>query len=328
MSDFPTYVAPPWLQNGHWQTIWPSLFRHIKAKDLGVEEERMELADGDFLDVDWYRRGNKRLAIIGHGLEGNSRRCYVVGMARCLLQAGWDVLAWNCRACGREVNRKLILYHSGKSDDLDQVVRYADKQGYDSLVLVGSSMGGNLILKYLGEPTYRPHLKSLKAAVTYSVPCDLQASCEVLDKKENRLYTKRFLRKLRKKLRQKAEQFPDEVDLKSIKNVRSFIEFDDQFTAPWHGFSDALDYHTKASCKQFIRGIKIPTLIFNAKNDPFLDDSCHPIEEAKANPNVTFELLEEGGHVGFSCRHPDGHYWSELRTLAFIEAHVPASDNC
>ncbi|MBN2069420.1 MAG: alpha/beta fold hydrolase [Opitutales bacterium] len=301
------------------QTIWPNLFRRIDAVVCGRQRARLSLPDGDFLDVDCYRTRASRVAIVGHGLEGNSCRTYVLGMVRCLLRHGWDVIAWNCRGCSGEVNRSLRMYHSGATEDLHQVVFYAAALGYESMALVGSSMGGNLILKYLGERKFSIP-PSLKGAVAYSVPCDLAGSSRKLSERGNGFYSKRFLRKLEQKLRIKALSFPDQIDLSRLSSIKTLAGFDDCYTAPLHGFSGSHEYYQQCSSKQFIPSIEVPTLIFNSLNDPFLSESCHPVDEAAGNLVVTLELLAEGGHVGFvGCGDAQGAYWSELRTAHFLQ---------
>jgi len=316
---YPPYQAPFFLRGGHMQTIWPNLFRRVDVVTCKRQGERLFLPDGDFLDTDCYRSGASRVAIVGHGLEGNSSRTYVLGMVRCLLRHGWDVLAWNCRGCSGEVNRALRMYHSGATEDLHQVVAYGAALGYDTIALVGSSMGGNLILKYLGEGRF-PIPPALKGAVAYSVPCDLAGSSNKLSERENGLYSNRFLRKLKQKLRIKALSFPDQIDLDRLSSIKTLAEFDDSYTAPLHGFSNGREYYRQCSCKQYISYIKVPTLIFNSLNDPFLSESCHPVDEAAVNPMVTLELQREGGHVGFvGSGDAQGAYWSELRAAHFLK---------
>lgn len=255
-----------------------------------MARERLELADGDFLDLDWCIRGGGRLAVLCHGLEGSSRDHYMRGMTRALGARGWDVLAWNYRGCGGEPNRLLSSYHSGKTDDLDAVIRHAlTTRDHRTIDLVGFSLGGNLILKYLGESPGRTD-RRLRRAVVFSVPCDLACSAGALSKWRNRLYMGRFLRALTEKLAEKDRRFPGRIDLSGLEKMSTFAEFDDRFTAPLHGFQSALDYWSRSSSRQFLNALSVPTLLVNAANDPFLGPRCYPFAEAEANPRLFLEV--------------------------------------
>jgi uncharacterized protein len=303
------YRAPWWLPGGHLQTIVPSLFRRVPV--VTAERERLELEDGDFLDLAWSGKTSKRLAILSHGLEGNCDAAYIQGMARALVREGYDALAWNFRGCGTEPNRLLSFYHSGATEDLDAVIRHAlAVHPAETIDLVGFSLGGNLTLKYLGEERVRS--EKIRRTVAFSVPCDLADSSAKLSEPGNRIYMTRFLRSLREKLRVKDGIFPGELDLGDLWNVRNFLEFDDRFTAPLHGFKDANDYWTRSSCRQFLPAIRIPTLLVNAVNDPFLGERCYPREEAEGSEWFYLEMPEEGGHMGFS------RFWATSRALDFV----------
>lgn len=301
------------LLSGHLQTIVPAFWRRVLCPE--PELERVEMADGDFLDLDWYRRGSDRLAVLSHGLEGCSRAGYMRGMAAALFGAGWDVLAWNFRSCSGRMNRLPRFYHSGDTADLAFLIRRA-APAYASLSLVGFSLGGNIMLKYLGErPSDVPAV--VKGAVAFSVPCDLASSAGRLDQPANRLYTRRFLRSLQRKVREKAAALPGAIDPAGVGRIRTFREFDDRYTAPMHGFLDADDYWRQSSSRQFLQNIRVPTLLINARNDPFLAPECFPWEEARESEAFHFEAPLSGGHVGFPSF--GGVLWSEARTLAFLE---------
>ncbi|RMF60073.1 MAG: alpha/beta fold hydrolase, partial [Calditrichaeota bacterium] len=273
------FHPPVILRNGHIQTIYPSLFR--KVYGVQYQRERLETPDGDFLDLDWSIKGNKRLVILSHGLEGNTYRAYMLGMVKALNTAGWDALAWNFRGCSGEPNRLVRSYHSGDTDDLETVIHHAQaKRQWDQIALIGFSMGGNITLKYLGERE-KNHPKEIAGVVTLSVPVDLESSAYQLARGVNRIYMIRFLRMLRKKIQIKSQLFPDLISLDGFEQIKSFKEFDDRYTAPIHGFKDAKDYWTQSSSKQFIPSITVPTLLINAKNDPFLSPECYPIHEAE-----------------------------------------------
>jgi hypothetical protein len=304
------YRPALWCRNGHVNTLYSGLLRAVEVP--AYRRQRAETPDGDFLDADWLRDGNSRLAIISHGLEGNSHRVYVSGMALALSRAGWDVLAWNYRGCSGEPNRKLISYHSGFTEDLDWVVQRSAKH-YQKLALVGFSLGGNITAKYLGEKGADTPVH--KAAVL-SVPCDLAGSSEALTHWSARPYMARFMTSLRAKIRAKAELFPDDVRVDGLDDMRTFAEFDNAYTAPINGFRDAEDYWAQASCKQYLPAIKIPTLMVNAEDDPFLSPSCYPHAEAEGNPHLTLMTPRWGGHVGFAEAY--GSFWSERIVANFL----------
>ena len=311
------YKAPLFLQNGHIQSIYPTLFRKF---DTGFyERERIFTPDDDFLDIDWSRAGSNRLAIISHGLEGNSHRNYVVGMVKMLNRNGWDALAWNYRSCSGEMNRRLRFYNSGTIDDLEVVIEHAAKiESYKEIVLIGFSMGGNLSLLYLGNKGSRIDSKIVRSVV-FSVPCDLKASTRELAKFKNRIYMGRFLKTLHQKIRTKMKLMPGQINDDNYHLIKNFKDYDDRYTAPLHGFNNAEDYWSKCSSNRFIPEIKIPTLIVNARNDPFIADGCYPVNETSDSKCVYLETPRSGGHVGFMQFKRDKSYWSEERTIEFLK---------
>ncbi len=308
------YTPPPFFKNGQLQTIFPPLFR--KVTSVHYKRQRINTPDKDFIDIDWSRKGYKKLAIVSHGLEGNTHRAYVKGMVKALNDSGWDVLAWNYRSCSGEPNRQLRSYHNGVTDDFGVVIEHAKTAHvWNQIALVGFSLGGNLSLLYLGRESVDPLIKK---AVVFSVPCDLKASSKTLSKPSNLLYMKRFLVMLHKKIKAKMEILPGQINDKNYSKIKDFKGFDDRYTAPIHGFKDAEDYWEKCSSKPHIPKIKIPTLIINAKNDPFLPDACYPIKEVQKNPMVTLRMPESGGHVGFISFNKKSLYWSETQTVEFL----------
>jgi predicted alpha/beta-fold hydrolase len=316
------YQPPFPFFSGHLQTTFPTLFRP-RPKTFPIPE-RLELADGDFLDLDWHRCRNgvsKNLAVISHGLEGNARKKYPLGMARYLTENDWDVICFNFRGCSGEPNRLPRFYHSGVTDDLHTVINHGLVTGhYSQAALIGFSMGGNQTLKYLGEnPALVP--APIKAAVVFSVPCNLADSVEELSKPQNSMYMQYFMQGLREKIRIKAKAFPGLINTDGLQQMKTFIPFDDKYTAPLHGFRDAADYYRQCSSKQFLSSIRIPTLLVQAKDDPFLPKSCYPIEES-VSASLFLEIPENGGHVGFMGKWGDRHYWSERRVLAFLQNFV------
>lgn len=307
------YTPPVGFSNPHLQTIVAGRLRRVDGP--GYTRERIETPDGDFLDLDWARVDVERVVIISHGLEGSAERAYVRGMARALNRHGWDALAWNLRGCSGEPNRQLRLYHSGATDDLDAVVQHA-LQRYDEVALVGFSLGGNLTLKYLGE---QGDAAPVARAVAFSVPVDLAASSAALGRWENGLYMRYFLRSLRGKVRAKAAQFPDAVSTDGLGSISDFRGFDDRYTAPLHGFADAADYWHRSSSRHFLDAIRVPTLLVNAADDPFLAPPCYPTEVARQSEHLTLEVPTHGGHVGFVRFGADGEYWSEQRAAEFLD---------
>lgn len=311
------YSPPHLFSNGHVQTIFPTLFR--KVTGVTYRRERISTPDHDFLDLDWSGAGANRLAIVSHGLEGNSTRSYILGMVRALNMRGWDALAWNFRGCSGEPNRTLRFYHSGATDDMHAVISHVKTlRRYREIVLIGFSMGGNMILKYLGERAGMLDTP-IKRAVAFSVPCDLLSSAERMSTAGNRIYMIRFLRLLHVKIKEKMRAMPGMLSDDGYADIKTFEQFDDRYTAPIHGFENAGDYYRKASCKRFLRDIRTPALLVNAQNDPFLARSCYPVDEASGNPHLFLEIPESGGHVGFVAFNREGEYWSERRALEFIE---------
>ena len=310
------YVSPPLMQNGHVQTVFPTLFRKVRA--VAYTRERIPTPDGDFLDLDWSRNGRRRLAVISHGLEGDSARAYVKGMVRALSLYGWDCLAWNFRGCGGTINRRLKFYHSGSFDDLGTVVDHAAATGdYAEIALMGFSIGGNITLLYLGKN--RTGVNPLvSCAAALSVPCDLISGSEALARPANRIYMQRFLRLLHQKIKTKMAIMPGRLDDTGYAALKNFEDFDNRYTAPINGFRNAADYWRQCSSKPWITAIEIPTLMISAVNDPFLAPNCYPEKEAAANRNVYLEMPASGGHVGFVQFSPDGLYWSERRIAGFF----------
>jgi len=312
-----SYKRPKWLFNGHLETIYPALFRKVT---LGTpERERIKTPDKDFLDLDWYRQNGAHLIIICHGLEGNSSRPYMLGMARLFLEDGYDVMTWNYRGCGNELNQNAIFYHSGATYDLQEVVQHSLKD-YDSVSLVGFSLGGNLVLKYLGEKG--ESIPQLKKGVAVSVPLHLSSSSKKISETENTLYSKRFLRTLKKKVIQKAKEHPEQIPVHFLKNIKTLSDFDDIYTGPLHGFSDAEEYYEINSSINFLKDIRIPTLVLNAQNDPFLSELCFPEKMAKELENVFFEFPKHGGHVGFTPQNSKDPYYSDQRAFEFIRMDI------
>ena len=307
------YTPPFPFKNRHFNTIYSSLFR--KKKSVIFKRKRIETPDNDFLDIDLIENQSKKIVVLCHGLEGSSSSKYIMATASLLSENGYAVAAMNYRFCSGEINRQLITYHSGRTEDLQTVITSL-LPDYDEIYLVGFSLGGNLVLKYNGDGVFLIDPK-IKASVAVSVPVDLYGSAIELQLRQNQLYTWRFLRTLSKKIRLKHKQYPKEVDKELLKKVKKLIDFDEYYTSKLNGFRDAQDYYAKASSKQFLSSIKNPTLLINALDDPFLSASCFPYEEAKKNPYFHLMCPQYGGHVGFISK--GAYYWSELQILNFIK---------
>ena len=271
-----------------------------KIVDFEQKRERIDLPDGDFLDLDWSFSNSttRKVVILIHGLEGNAQRAYISGSAKELNANGYDACAINLRTCSGESNRLYRSYHSGATEDLDAVIQHIlNSKSYSEIFIKGFSLGGNLTLKYLGEDRDIP--KEVKAGMAVSVPCNLYSSCKELLKSKNIPYAIRFKKHLVGKLKQKQKLFPEKITDADIKNVITLKDFDDIYTSRAHGFKDALDYYQKCSCLPFLPKIKTPTLLLNAENDSFLGPECFPYHEAQKNPEFYLEVSKYGGHVGY-----------------------------
>ncbi len=315
------FKPPFFFSNTHLQTIYPALFR--KVKGVNYQREQLELSDGDFLDLDFSKTGSRKLVIVLHGLEGSADRHYVLGMVKRFNLGGWDGLGVNFRGCGGNPNRLARTYHSGASEDLEEIIQYvAGKEEYETIAIIGFSLGGNITLKYIGEQGDRLPAK-VACAVAFSVPVHLESASYELAKWQNKIYMDRFMRSLKTKIKSRESIIGDHVDLTKVYASKSFLDFDQHYTAPVHGFSSAIDYWTKSSALQFLPNIRIPSLLVNAQDDSFLSQQCYPGDVASANENFHFEAPANGGHVGFYVSDQQGFLWSENRAYEFCDALVP-----
>ncbi len=314
----PTYLPSSFGFSGHLETIVPALLRQAK---VNYTRERITLSDGDFIDIDRIINHSNKILILFHGLEGSSASQYIQGFAKHFSALGWDICAMNFRSCSGEMNRKIISYHSGKTDDVAALIqKIAAEKTYHKIALAGFSLGGNVLLKYLSE--YKDTLPStIFAAIGISVPVNLADSAITMSKPENYFYMRRFLKSLGKKMLAKSIQFPGKIKMNQYHQIKTFHEFDNQYTAPIHGFKDANDYYHQCSAIRFLPEIKVPTLLLNAKNDPFLGAECYPNTPIKNHPFVTAEYPKTGGHVGFAQKFRTGIYYSETRAETFFQEH-------
>ena len=312
-SDF---VPAWWLKHPHLQTLWPALCR--ARPNVTLDRERLELADGDFVDLDWTRASTQRIALILHGLEGSSRSHYARGMLAALERRGWRAGVLHFRGCSGSLNRLARNYHSGDTADLAFVVaRIRERWPGAPLAIIGYSLGGNVLLKWLAE---RKQTAPVAAAVAVSVPFSLGAVATRLERGASRIYQWRLLSDLKRKMRRKLKARPLPLSLADVETGTTFWGFDDRVTAPLHGFADAATYYREASCGPTLRDIARPTLIIHALDDPFMVERVIPAANA-LSPQVRIELSQNGGHVGFIGGGVPGRprYWLEERIPRFLD---------
>jgi hypothetical protein len=309
------YRAPLLLTNGHVQTILTPFLRN--GNGVGYARERIKTPDDDFLDLDWATFGRPRIAIVSAGMEGFSTRPYVMGMVRALHGAGWDAVAWNYRGCSGEPNRKLHFYNGGMVEDLHAVVEACLRRGYREIALVGFSLGGNLLLNYLGRrgPDVIPEVTR---AVAISAPVDVADCADQLNTPGGRIYTKLFLASFREKIRAKMKMMPDRLNDDGYEKIRTLQEYDARYTCPHFGFATIPEFYRWVSSRWVLDRVARPTLIINAKNDPFMGPGCYPVEQSRANPHLTLEMPGSGGHLGFITFPRQGAWWTEKRTVEFL----------
>jgi predicted alpha/beta-fold hydrolase len=307
-----------WAPGPHLQTLGARVLR--PAEGPLTVRERLETPDGDFLDVDWAPDpGQGRpIVLVLHGLEGSAQRRYVRNVARQIARAGRWPVALNFRGCSGEPNRAPHFYHSGKTDDPELVIRMLrERYPERRLGALGFSLGGNMLLKLLGERSDGGR-GLVDAAVAISVPYDLAAGCELLERtRMGRFYSGYFLRSLQRKVRMKR-MLREIVDLEAAMGARTIREFDDRVTAPLNGFESAAHYYAESSSVRYLDGIGVPTLMLHAVNDPFLPPDSIPTEQAEANRMLHLALQPEGGHVGFlegTPRSPS--FWAEEESARF-----------
>ncbi len=285
-----------WLRNRHLQTIWPTLF--MSRPKLNVRRERFELADGDFLDLDWIGNGSGPIVVVLHGLMGSLESPYASGIMAQIERQGWRGLFVHFRGCSEEPNRLPRAYHSGDTGDLAEVIQTMHtREPSTPLAAVGYSLGGNALLKWLSETgTDNP----LKAAVAVSVPFEIEQVANSIHRGFSRIYERRLTRCLQGALLKKIDAFGERMPVtrERVQQLDDFWSFDDEVTAPLHGFEDARDYYTKASARQFLPGIRTPALILHAKDDPFMTPDVVPTE-GELSSSTQLEVSEHGGHVGF-----------------------------
>jgi predicted alpha/beta-fold hydrolase len=305
-----TYVAPWWLPGGHLQTIWASLRPPPPAR---FERARWDTPDGDFVDVDFCGPPGGKPVVLFHGLEGSSGSHYARSIAAHAVEYGWRLAIPHFRGCSGEPNRTPRAYHSGDSEEIGFLLNRVSSPG-EKLFAIGISLGGNAMLKWLGEQG-EAGSQVVARAVAVSAPIDLPAAGRALDRGLNRaLYTRMFLSTLKPKSLAKLERFPGIFDAERVRNARTFRVFDDAVTAPLHGFAGVDDYWTRSASGPYLERIRVPTLVLNARNDPFLPEADLLAATSRAAPCVLLEFPRTGGHVGF--HHP----WLARRISEFFQA--------
>lgn len=296
-----------WLKGPHLQTLWPSLLR--RKNKLALRNERLELNDGDFLDLSWVGDNNGPIVLMLHGLNGGINSHYANGLMHAIQQRGWRGVVMHFRGCSGEPNRLARSYHSGETGDVKTVIaELIKREPHTPIFLIGYSLGGNVLLKMLGENKLPP---SVKAAVAVSVPFELAKTADHLNKGFSKIYQWRLVREL---VRMHFNKF----NVKHGK-LHTFWQFDNTVTAPLHGFASAMDYYTQSSSKQYLHQIQLPTLIIHAQNDPFTTQCALPTKD-DVSKLVELEFTADGGHVGFvTGKYPwRPTYWLEQRILQYF----------
>jgi len=306
-------------------TYFNTMYRPFFMKDACTyQRKRITTWDQDFIDLDFSIVGTKTIALLIHGLEGSSASTYMTAAANHLNETGIDTVCFNLRSCSGEDNLQLSTYHSGKTEDVDFVVRYLlENYEYENIIIVGFSLGGNLTLKYLGE--YQQTLSpKIKGAIAVSVPVDITTAEKEMDKLKNKLYVEIFFKTLKNKILEKAFKFPEyNLDKDRLFKATKFKHLEILYTVPVFGFKSPEDYWKKASSKPYLVKIDRPTLLINAKDDTFLSPECYPIKEAMQSNYFFLETPEYGGHVGFiTSFKQQENKWLEQRITRFIEEHI------
>ncbi len=309
------YRPPLLLRNRHLNSVYPVFFRKIKFPQ--TKRERLVLRDGDFVDVDEVMYRHDQAVLLVHGFEGSAQSVYIQAMGNAFLKRKFDVFAMNQRGCSGEANQLFRSYHSGETEDLQEVINHVLSKGYEKLVVVAFSLGANILLKYLGEKgSEAPN--QIKTTVAISAPCDLNKAEEALSP----VYAYWFLKSLLPKIREKMQRFPDNPLGKTVPRITSIREFDDFYTAPVHGFKDVDDYYQKCSSIHFLKNIEVPTLLLTAQDDPFLSQECIPFDIAEKHEYLHLLSPSKGGHVAFTILGKDGEYWAEQKAADFVMRYV------
>ena len=328
------FVPAWWLPGPHFQTLGARFLR--SRRGIEFDRERLELPDGDFVDLDWAitdgktgRRedGKTPIVVVLHGLEGSARSKYAIEMYRQLLARDLTPVGLNFRSCSGELNRLPRMYHSGETTDLAFVLRtLRARHAARRFGAIGFSLGGNVLLKYLGQYADSTEHAFPDVAAAVSVPFDLSAGADYIERGLSKVYLAFLLRKLKRKIRGKEERLSGLVDVHRVLRSRGFRDFDDTGTAPLHGFLGADDYYARSSSNQFLAAIDVTTLLIQSEDDPFLPAHAIPREAAAENPNIESYFVSNGGHVGFVEGLPwSPRFWAETTAAAFVSRHLADS---
>ena len=319
------YRSPAWLPGGHLQTLYAALL--APHAHVAFVRTRWDTPDGDFIELDWAGQAATAitltpLVVLFHGLEGGSRSQYARALMAATLKRGWHGVVVHFRGCGGELNRLPRAYHSGDSGEIDWILQRLKRDHPAArLCAAGVSLGGNALLKWLGEQRAAA-AAVVGAAAAVSAPVDLMASGDALGRGFNLVYTRNFLTTMRRKTLAKLARFPELCDRERMLAARTLRDFDNVVTAPLHGYRDTDDYWTRASAKPLLRDIGVPTLMINARNDPFLPAAALPRAD-ELSPAVTVEFPATGGHVGFvTGAFPGRLDWVPQRILNFFHGNA------
>ena len=304
-----------WCRGPHAQTLWARLVRQVP--EIRFWRERLELPDGDFIDLDWSEHGSGPIVIVLHGLEGSSDSPYARGIMQAIERRGWRGVIMHFRGCSSEPNRLARSYHSGDTGDLSHFINtLRRREPRTPLATVGFSLGGNVLLKWLGKAG---GAAPLRAAVAVSVPYVLRGAADRLNHGFSRLYQWQLLRSLRGTVVEKRRRIKLPLNIQDLSTLKSFRDFDEYVTAPLHGFDGADHYYTVSSSRQYLKGITVPTLLLHARDDPFMTEKAIPGQN-ELSESVVLEVSTHGGHVGFVAGAWPwrARYWLEERIPAYL----------
>lgn len=305
--------------SGNLETIIP-IFKKWKFSFQYTREE-ITTPDNDFLHLDWLEsdKDSKNLIILSHGLEGSSYASYIRRSVDYFNNLNFNCLAWNQRSCSGVLNKRERFYHAGSSDELELVISHAiDKKQYQNIYLIGFSLGANVSLKYLGEKGINLPVQ-VKGAAVFSAPLDLKSCAISISTGIGKLYSHYFLHSIKKKIIKKRDLLEKKgFNIKNVNHVKSLYEYDKDYTAPIHGFSSRDEFYKRTSSINFLNDIRVPVLIVNAINDPFLAKECYPISKLKDSSFITLETPQRGGHVTFPYKTDNSFFWPAKRALNFF----------
>lgn len=301
------------FRQAHLTTIYSGA---VKRTDVpAYERKTVEFPDGDFVRVDQVIQNPKRAVLLFHGLEGHSRSSYNNTCANYFLDNDFSVFAWNNRSCGGQMNKLPQLYHHGSVEDVNYILEYVLEQGFEEIYLMGFSLGGSQILNFLGQ---KPVHTKIKAAVAISAPISLKSSVDKIEKGFSRVYLNRFMKRIRNKVIEKAELFPDLVDMEKAKALKTFDDLAKNFLVPVHGYDSPDDFYYQASPLYYLDYIRTPVLILNAWDDPIIGEKDFPVDYAKQSDFIYLETPKYGGHCSFLLA-KSNYTFSEVRALEFFK---------